>query len=62
MEDFFRCEDLYEASLDVVATMCRKELIVYMHYEASIQATISFQATILGEKANKKDARTMSFT
>jgi hypothetical protein len=42
--------------------MCRKELVVYMHYEASIHATISFQATILDEKANKKDARTMSLT
>jgi hypothetical protein len=33
-----------------------------MHYEAHIQAIISFHATVLGEKVTKMEARTMSLT
>jgi hypothetical protein len=62
MQDFFRCQDGFEAQADVVATRCCKKLVVDMHYEARLQAIVSFHATILGEKVTKTDARTMSLT
>jgi hypothetical protein len=62
MHDFFRREARYEGREDVVATMCYKKLIMDMHYEARIQAIITFHAFVLGEKVSKKDARTMSLT
>jgi hypothetical protein len=61
MQDFFRCQDGFEAKADVVATRCCKKLVVDMHYEARLQAIISFNATILGENT-KTDARTISLT
>jgi hypothetical protein len=33
-----------------------------MHYEACIQAIISFHGSILGEKVTKTEARTISLT
>jgi hypothetical protein len=62
MQDFFICQDGYEARSSVVATTCCMKLVVDMHYEASIQATITLHASMFGEKVNKKDARTMSLT
>jgi hypothetical protein len=62
MQDFFKCQDGFEAKADVVATRCCKKLVVDMHYEARLQAIISFHATVLGEKVTKTDARTMSLT
>jgi hypothetical protein len=62
MQNFFRCQDGYEAMADVVATSCYKKLVVNMHYEAHIWAIITFHASILREKVNKKDARTTSLT
>jgi hypothetical protein len=62
MQDFFRCEGGYEARADVVATMSCKKLIVDMHYEAQIQAIISYHGFVLGEKVTKQQARTMLLT
>jgi hypothetical protein len=62
MKDFFRCEAEYEGRANVVASTSCKKLVVYMHYEACIQAIITFHASALGEKDNKKYARTMSLT
>jgi hypothetical protein len=36
MQDFFRCQDGFEAKADVVATRCCKKLVVDMHYEAHL--------------------------
>jgi hypothetical protein len=44
----------------VVSTTCCKKLVVDMHYEARIQAIVTYHGSVLGEKVNKKDARTMS--
>jgi hypothetical protein len=60
MQDFFRCEAVYEARVDVVATMSCKKLVVDMHYEARIQTIVSYHDSILGEKVTKQQARTMS--
>jgi hypothetical protein len=62
MHDFFICEAGYEARADVVATTSCKKLIIYMHYEAQIQAIVSYHGSVLGEKVTKQQARTMSLT
>ena len=62
MQDFFRCDAGYEARADVVATTCCKKLVVDMHYEARIQAIITYHGSVLGEKVTKPQARTMSLT
>jgi hypothetical protein len=62
MQDFFRCEARYEARADVVATTSCKKLVVDMHYEARIQAIVSYHGSVLGEKVTKQQARTMSLT
>jgi hypothetical protein len=62
MQDFFRCEAAYETRSDVVATTSCKKLIVDLHYEARIQAIVSYHCSVLGEKVTKQDSRTMSLT
>jgi hypothetical protein len=62
MQDFFRCEAGYEAREDVVATTSCKKLVVDMHYEARIQAIVTYHGPILGERVTKTQARTMSLT
>jgi hypothetical protein len=56
MQYFFRCEAGYEARVDVVATTSCKKLVVDMHYEARIQAIVSYHGSILGEKVTKQQA------
>jgi hypothetical protein len=36
MQDFFRCEPIYEDRVDVVATTSCKKLVMDMHYKACI--------------------------
>ena len=55
MHDFFRCEAGYEARADVVATTSCKKLVMDMHYEAQIQAIVSYHSSVLGEKVTKQD-------
>jgi hypothetical protein len=62
MQDFFRCEDGFQDKADVVATKVCKKRVVDMHFEARIQAIISFHGSVLGEKVTKTEARTMSLT
>jgi hypothetical protein len=47
MQDFFRCEARYEARADVVATTSCKKLVVDIHYEARIQAIVSYYGSVL---------------
>jgi hypothetical protein len=53
MQDFYRCEAGYEARADLVATTSCKKLVVDMHYEAWIQAIVSYHGSVLGEKVTK---------
>jgi hypothetical protein len=46
----------------VVATTSCKKLVVDMHYEARIQAIVTYYDYVLGEKVSKKDAWTMLLT
>ena len=54
MHDFFRCDAGYEARADVVATTSYKKLVVDIHYEARIQAIVSYHGFVLGEKVAKQ--------
>jgi hypothetical protein len=56
MQDFFRCEARYETRADVVATTSCKKLVVDMHYEARIQAIVSYHGSVLGERVTKQQA------
>jgi hypothetical protein len=40
----------------VVATTSYRKLVVDMHYEARIQAVVTYYGSVLGEKVSKKDA------
>ena len=62
MQDFFRCDAGYEARADVVATTSCKKLVMDMHYEARIQAIVTYHGSVLGERVTKQQARTMSLT
>ena len=62
MQDFFRCQDGHEARADAVAIKCCKKLVVDMHYEARIQAVVTYYGTVLEMKVTKRDARSMTLT
>ena len=62
MQDFFICEEGYEAKADAVADKATKKLIKDMHYEARIQAVIQYHAEILRVRLPKSEARTISLT
>jgi hypothetical protein len=62
MQDFFICRRRYKARADLLATASCKKLVMDMHYEAGIQTIITYYGSVLGDKVNKKDARTMSLT
>jgi hypothetical protein len=53
MQDFYRCEAGCEARADVVATTSCKKLVLDMHYEARIQAIVSYHDSVLGENMTK---------
>ena len=62
MQDFFRCEEGYEAKMDDVADKAAKKLIKDMHYEVRIQAVIQYHVEFLRERIPKRATRTMSLT
>ena len=62
MQDFYRCEPGYEARAEAVATRCCKKLVVDMHYEARIQAIVTYHGSILGEMIPKCEARLLLLT
>ena len=62
MQDFFRCEERYEAKADVVADKAAKKLIKDMHYEARIRAMIQYHVEILRVRVPKSATRTMRLT
>ena len=62
MQDFFRCEEGYEAKADAVANKATKKLVKDMHYEARIQAVIQYHTEILRVRLPKSATRTMSLT
>ena len=62
MQDFFRCEPGYEAiAAQVADTACRK-LVKDMHYEARVQAIVSYCAEYEKRKVKKEEARNIFLT
>jgi hypothetical protein len=61
MQDFFRCQEGYEARAARVAHEACKKLVKDMHYEARIQAIVTYHAGIR-VKVTKTEARNMRLT
>ena len=62
MQDYFRCEDGYEAHAQLNAHRACKKLVHDMHYEVRIQAIINYYATEENKKVTKAEARLMTLT
>jgi hypothetical protein len=62
LQYFFICEAGYETRADVVATTSCNKLVMDMHYKARIEAIVTYNGSVLGEKVSKQDVRTMSLT
>ena len=60
MQDFFRCEDGYEADAQGNAHRACKKLVHDMHYEARIQAIVNYHAEVLHTRVTKEEARKMT--
>lgn len=62
MQDFFRCQEGMQAHADLVITKSCKKLVVDLHYEARIQAIVTYHGSVLGQRLKKDEARTMHLT
>lgn len=60
--DFFRCQEGFEDRAALVANKVYKKLMKDMHYEAHIQAVVTYHATFLGRKVTKAEARSMTLS
>ena len=62
MQDFYRCQEGYEAKAASISKEAVKKLVKDMHYEARVQAIIEFYAQYRSMKVKKEEARTMNLT
>ena len=62
MQDFYRCQEGYEAKAASISKEAVKKLVKDMHYEARVQAIIDYYAQYRGMKFKKEEARTMNLT
>jgi len=62
MQDFYRCQEGYEAKTASISKEATKKLVKDMHYEARIQAIIDYYAQHRRMKVKKEEARTMNLT
>ena len=62
MQDFYRCQEGFEAKWKSVSEQAAKKLVKDMHYEARVQAIIEFYAQYRSMKVKKGEARTMNLT
>jgi hypothetical protein len=60
MQLYFRCEEGFEVRTEVVLTKACKKVVVDIHYEARVQAIITYHRSILGEDVKKPQARSMT--
>ena len=54
MQDFYRCEEGYEAKADAMADKAAKKLVKDMHYEARIPALIQYHTEFLRKRIPKR--------
>jgi hypothetical protein len=62
MQYFFICQEGFEDKATLVATKECKRLAKDLHYEARVQAIITYNGAFLGKKVTKKEAREMMLT
>lgn len=62
MQDFFRCQEGYEAKAAQVAHKACYKLVKDIHYEARVQAVVTYYALVRKERITKKDARNVFLT
>jgi hypothetical protein len=62
MQLHYRCEEGFEVRAEVVLTKACKNLIMDIHYEAHIQAIVTYHMSILREDVKKPQARSMTLT
>ena len=54
MQDFYRCQEGYEAEVASISEEAAKKLMKDMHYEACVQAIIDYYAQHRGMKVKKR--------
>jgi hypothetical protein len=62
MQLYYRCEKGFKARVEAVLTKACKKLVVDIHYEARVQAVVTYHRSILGEDVKKPQARSMTLT
>ena len=62
MQDFYRCQEGYEAKAASISEEATKKLVKDMHYEAHVQAIIDYYTQYREMKVKKEEARTMNLT
>ena len=60
MQDFYRCQEGFEAKAKSISEQATKKLVKDMHYEARIQAIMDYYAQHRRMKVKKEEARTMN--
>jgi hypothetical protein len=53
MQLYYRCKEGFEARAEAVLTKACKKLVVDIHYEARVQAVVTYHRSILGEDVKK---------
>ena len=62
MQDFYRCQEGYENRSASMAHKARFKLVNDIHYEARVQAIVTYHTYFLGVKVPKIEARNMRLT
>jgi predicted nucleotidyltransferase len=62
MQLYYRRDEGFEARAEAVLTKACKKLVVDIHYEARVQAIVTYHKSILGENVKKSQARSMTLT
>ena len=62
MQDFYRCEPGYEARVAHVAETACHKLVKDLHYQACVQAIVTYCADVEKRKVGKDVARNMFLT
>jgi hypothetical protein len=62
MQLYYRCEKGFGARAEAVLTKACKKLVVDIHYEARVQAIVTYHRSILGDDVKKPQVRSMTLT
>jgi hypothetical protein len=57
MQEYYKLEEGFEDTTDIVAVRACRKRVVDIHYEARVQAIINYYGTKLGHKVTKSEAR-----